>query len=383
MSRASPARRVMSLEQGEVGGGERVGLFGAAEGQGAEDVAQTADGRDGGGVHARGLEQLALLDGDARVGDPLVGVGSRDGRGDAPQGPGQRHRGLGGDGRHRPFEVPAGDRDAVLEVHHLGAPHLVPFADQVDHRPVREAWQHQGHQPAQRLVDGQGGGQLGGRLRQQGEPLQLVERPFAGRGRAGRLGGGLAGVEEDERARVVGTGVVGVMVQATASSVPSPFSNHSPPSWAGRPARKAGRIRHCEVGTVSPRALRCSRSCASAPTSPAAGAAQQPLGGGVDGDDRPAAVHHVGAAPIAVSASPVAPARPAPGPGPSPAVSMSPPRRPPLGDRSRFPLFRVPRRTVVDDRRGRCDPLRSSHVPTCPGYAPRGRGQPHGADRAG
>ncbi len=199
------------LQQGEIGGGEVPRLLGPAQGEGSQDLPGAADGGDGRGVDAGGLEQTALLDGDAGIRGALVGGGPGQGRGHPAQGPGQRHRRLLGHRRHRPFQVLVVHQAVAFGVHHGGAPHLVVLGDQVDDGPVRQPGQHQGHQPAQRLVDVEGGGQPGGGLGEQGQPLEVGQR-LGGLLRAGLDGGLLrGGVEDDQRAGPPVAGVAEVV----------------------------------------------------------------------------------------------------------------------------------------------------------------------------
>lgn len=89
---------------------------------------------------------------------------------------------------------------AVFRVHH-GRPVDPPaLGDQVDDRPVGELRHDQPHQPAQRLLDVQGGGQLGGGLRQQGQPLQLGQRAAEPVARGTRLLRVTRRVEQHQRA---------------------------------------------------------------------------------------------------------------------------------------------------------------------------------------
>lgn len=95
------------LQQGEVVRSEGVRPFAAADGQGAEDFAYAADGRDRRGMHARGVEQFALGHRNARVRWSLVVPGAGERRGRPSQCPRQRHGGILRDRRHRAFEVAA------------------------------------------------------------------------------------------------------------------------------------------------------------------------------------------------------------------------------------------------------------------------------------
>lgn len=81
------------------------------------------------------------------------------------------------------FEVVAPHQVAALGVDHGRPAHPAALGGQVDDRPVGQLRHDQPHQPAQRLLDVQRGGQLGGGLRQQRQPLQLGQRaaePVAG-----------------------------------------------------------------------------------------------------------------------------------------------------------------------------------------------------------
>ncbi len=182
----------------------------------------------------------------------------------------------------------------VLRVHHHRAPHLAVFGDQVDDRPVRELRHDQAHQPAQRLLDVEGGGQLGGRLGQQGQPLQLrqgaVEPVRLGAGRVvllrevedhqGRLRPAVQ-LERGEQPRDGDEGTV-------APLEPLLVGLHRPAGHVGlpHPALRPGQ------GSTVPVAVQQVVRVVVEQLS--GGAGQQPLGVRVDGDDAPLLVHRVG-----------------------------------------------------------------------------------------
>ena len=78
--------RVVIVVRSGILGGEVRWIVAAPHGQRPQDGTRAADGRDGRRVYAGGFEQVPLLDGDARVRGPSVGLraGERGGDGAGP-----------------------------------------------------------------------------------------------------------------------------------------------------------------------------------------------------------------------------------------------------------------------------------------------------------
>ncbi|GAA3131989.1 hypothetical protein GCM10017687_54660 [Streptomyces echinatus] len=272
------------------------GWRGAAQGEGSQDLAGAAYGGDGRGVDAGGVEQAALFDRDAGVRGALVGLGPGEGGGDAAQGSGQGHRGFFGDRRHRPLKVFVVDQAVVVGLDDGGAPHLVAFGDQVDDGPVRQPRQDQGHQPAQRLVHVQGGGQAGGGLGEQGQPLQFAQR-FGGLPGVCLRVGGVLGVEDDECAGLAAGQGVGregprhgqQRAVGAGEVVPAAVRRES-----GVEGRAHAALRHRQGLALRPAVQQV---VGVLPDEVAGGPFQQPFGMAVHRDDAALHVHGVGAGP--------------------------------------------------------------------------------------
>ncbi len=161
------------LQQGQIGGRERVRAIGAAQSQCTQHVPEAADRADDGGLDPGGREEPALFHGEFRVRLPPIGLGSRErGRG-APQRTGERKLGLLRHRRHGPDEVLLVPQVAVLGVDDDTTPHPARLGDEVDDGPVRQPRHQQTHQSVQDLLDVHRRGQLGGQLREQRQALQL------------------------------------------------------------------------------------------------------------------------------------------------------------------------------------------------------------------
>ncbi len=187
------------LQQGQIIRGERLPPARAAQSQGAQHLPHAPDRRDGRGVDARLREQAGLPCPERGVRrEPRGGPCQRGG--DPTQRPCQRQQRVLRDGGEGPLEVLAPHQAAVPRVHDGRPVDPAALGDQVDDRPVGELRRDQPHQPAQRLLDVQGGGQLGGGLRQQGQPLQLGQRAAEPVARGARLLRVVRRVEHHQRA---------------------------------------------------------------------------------------------------------------------------------------------------------------------------------------
>ncbi|AYN36745.1 hypothetical protein DUI70_6251 [Streptomyces albus] len=187
------------VDQGQIGRAERPLLVGAADGERADDPPAGAAHRPQRGdhrrVHAGGAEEVLLDLGERGVRRHRVVLGAHQDGGPAAQRLGERHPGGPGGRGQRAEELLHVDVLAVPVADHGDPAHLALLADQVDHRPVRQSGHDQADQRPQRLVGVQGGGEHGGGLGDQGQPVGHVRG-----GGTGALGGQVRRLEEEDGA---------------------------------------------------------------------------------------------------------------------------------------------------------------------------------------